>query len=103
MVPVPAADQKGPLAGSHNLVLLTAVTPISDAVRRRADALSAKGINVMIEKIADGKGDCSLSNYALLTDHPDYVNVTVDHDQGDKQLRIIDALMAGRNTAVATQ
>ena len=56
----------------------------------------------MIEKVRD-KGDCSLSNYALLTGHPDYLNVTVDHDEREKQRKIIDVIMSGRNDAVATQ
>ncbi len=97
----PAVDPKGPLAGDHTLVLLTSADPIATAAESRARALAAKGINTMIERV--GKGDCSLSNYTLLTGHPDYLNVTVDTDQRDTQRKIIDAIMAGRNDAVATQ
>ncbi len=98
-----APDQKGPLAGERNLVLLVSAIPVSTTSKTRAAALAAKGINAMIEGVRDGKGDCSLSNYALLTDHPDYLNVTVDHGERDKQVKIIDVIMAGRNDAVATQ
>lgn len=99
---VPAADPEGPLAGDRALVLLTSPVPVSTTSETRAKALAAKGVNAMIELV--GKtGDCSLSNYALLTGHPDYLNVTVDHDERDKQRKIIDAIMAGRNAAVATQ
>ena len=44
----------------------------------------------------EGKGDCSLSNYAFLTGHANYFNVTVDTDEGDKQRKIIDAILARR-------
>ncbi len=96
-----AAGSGGPLAGAHNVVLLASKVPISATAESRAEALSAKGINVMIERVGDG--DCSLSNYALLTNHPDYVNVTVGHDGSEIQQKIIDVLMAGRTEAVATQ
>ena len=48
------------------------------------------------------RGDCSLSNYAVLTGHKKYLNVTVDHDEREKQMRIVDVLM-GREEAVASQ
>ena len=51
----------------------------------------------------EGKGDCSLSNYTLLTGHPNYFNVTVDDDESDKQRKIIDVIMAGHSDTVATQ
>ena len=76
---------------------------MSATAESRAAALAAKGINAMIEGVRDGNGDCSLSNYALLTGHADYLNVTVDHDERDKQRKIIDVIMAGRNDTVATQ
>jgi hypothetical protein len=101
MVAFPAADPNGSLAGDHNLVLLTSADPISATAEGRAKTLAAKGINTMVELV--GKGDCSLSNDTLLTGHPDYLNVTVDHDQRDTQRKIIDVIMAGRNDAVATQ
>jgi len=96
-------DKKGPLTGDRTLVLLTSPIPVSTTSKAEATELSAKGINVMIEKIGDGKGDCSFSNYTLLTGHPDYLNVTVDDDERDKQKKIIDVIMAGRNDTVATQ
>jgi hypothetical protein len=99
----PAPDQKGELAGERNLVLLASIIPVTATSKSRAAALNAKGMNVMIEGIRDGSGDCSLSNYALLTGHPDYLNVTVDHDERDRQRKIIDVIMAGRNDTVATQ
>jgi len=101
MQAVPAADPESPLAGDHSIVLLTSATPISATVEARAKALAAKGINAVIEKV--GKGDCSLSNYAILTGHPDYLNITVDHGERDKQRKIIEVIMSGRNDAVATQ
>ncbi len=97
----PAADPKSPLAGDHNLVLLTSADPVSATAESRAKALAAKGINSMIELV--GTGDCSLSNDTLLMGHPDYLNVTVDHGERDRQRKIIDVIMAGRNATVATQ
>jgi hypothetical protein len=98
-----APDQKGPLAGPRNLVLLVSPIPVTATSQTRAAALNARGINVMIEGVRDGEGDCSLSNYALLTGHSDYLNVTVDHGERDRQRQIIDVIMAGRNDTVATQ
>jgi len=57
----------------------------------------------MIEKIAGGSGDCSFSNYTLLKGHPNYLNVTVDDDERDKQMKIIELIMAGRNDTLAAQ
>jgi hypothetical protein len=77
--------------------------PVTTNAEARADELNAKGINAVIEPVREGKGDCSLSNYALLIGHPDYFNVTVDKDEGDKQLKIIDAILAKPAETVATQ
>jgi hypothetical protein len=93
----------GPLAGERTLVLLTSPIPVSATAVARAEELNAKGINAVIEPVREGKGDCSLSNYALLIGHPDYLNVTVDDDERDKQLKIIDAILAKPAEAVATQ
>jgi hypothetical protein len=82
-------------------VLLTSAEPVSATAESRARALAEKGVNAMIEIVS--KGDCSLSNDTLLTGHPDYLNVTVDHDQRNVQRQIIDVIMAGRNATVATQ
>ena len=99
----PAADPNGPLAGERKLVLLTSPIPVSATSKSRAAALSAKGINVDDRADRKDSGDCSLSNYTLLSGIPDYLNVTVDHDERDKQRKIIDVIMAGRNDTVATQ
>jgi hypothetical protein len=98
-----ATDGKSPLAGERSLVLLVSPIPVTATSETRAAALNARGINVMIEGIRDEKGDCSLSNYALLTGHSDYLNVTVDQGQRDVQRQIVDIIMAGRNATVATQ
>jgi hypothetical protein len=99
---IPAAGDDSALAGDRNIVLLVSGAPIDATTARRAAALSAKGINVMVEKVT-GEGDCSLSNFALLSGHPDYFNVTVDHGASDVQRGIVDVLMAGRNETVAAQ
>ena len=57
----------------------------------------------MLEPVREGSGDCSLSNYAVLTGHRDYFNVTVDHDDGDKQRQIIDVIMASFFTVSAAR
>ncbi len=98
-----AADQKGPLAGDRSLVLLVAPVSVTATAEARAKALSARGINALIENVDKKKGDCSLSNYAVLTGHGDYLNITVDAGERDKQRKIIDVIMAGRNDTVATQ
>jgi hypothetical protein len=82
-----------PLADEHTLVLLAALEPIDPAVEERVENLSAAGINVVLEPVREAEGDCSLSNYSVLTGHKDYLNVTVDHDGGEKQLRIVDVIM----------
>ncbi len=76
--------------------------PLSATSESRATGALGQG-HQRDDRARRSKGDCSLSNYALLTDHPDYLNVTVDHDQRDTQRKIIDVIMAGRNDAVATQ
>ena len=92
----------GPLAGPRALVLLTDTIPVSTTSKQLAEDLADKGINAIIEKVRKDRGDCSLSNYAVLTDHKKYLNVTVDHDEREKQMRIVDVLM-GREEAVASQ
>jgi len=77
--------------------------PVAATAEARAAELNAKGINAIVEPVREGKGDCSLSNYTLLIGHADYLNVTVDKDEGDKQLKIIDAILAVRPATVATQ
>ena len=98
-----SAEPDGPLAGDRALVLLTSVVPVTTNAEARADELNAKGINAVIEPVREGKGDCSLSNYALLIGHPEYFNVTVDKDEGDKQRQIIDAILAKPTQTAATQ
>lgn len=98
-----STDPDGPLAGERALVLLTSPVPVTTTAAARAADLAAKGINAVIEGVQEGKGDCSLSNYALLTGHADYLNVTVDHDERDKQKKIIDVIMRGTAEEVATQ
>lgn len=98
-----SAIPDGPLAGERTLVLLTSPVPVTTAAEARAEELAAKGINAIIEPVREGKGDCSLSNYALLTGRPGYFNVTVDEDESDKQLKIIEAILAKPTETVATQ
>jgi hypothetical protein len=88
-----SSDPDSPLADDHTLVLIASGDPRPGAVTARANSLAAKGINVILEPVREGRGDCSLSNYAVLSGYPSYFNVTVDHDGGDKQRRIVDLLM----------
>jgi hypothetical protein len=99
----PAADQDGPLAGDDTLVLLAATSADDPPAKAATSALNAQGINVLMEIVRPGKGDCSFSNYSVLSGHTDYFNVTVGEGEGDKQSRIVDAIMALRPAAVATQ
>jgi hypothetical protein len=101
MQSLPAPDADGPLAGERALVLLAATDLDDPTAASRAAILNGKGINVVLEGVKDG--DCSLSNFAVLIDNPNYFNVTVDHDEGDKQMRIIDVLMSGYSETVASQ
>lgn len=96
-------DPDGPLAGERALVLLTSPVPVSTTSETRAEELASKGVNALIERVAENKGDCSLSNYTLLSGHPDYMNVTVDSDEAEKQRKIIDVIMSERSATVATQ
>jgi hypothetical protein len=99
----PAPDRDGPLAGEHALVLLAASDLDDPTATSRAEVLNGKGLNVVLERVEKGRGDCSLSNFAVLIGNPNYFNVTVDHGQRDKQMRIIDVLMSGRSETVASQ
>jgi hypothetical protein len=85
----------GPLADDRTLVLLAATDMDSPEVTARVDRLNNAGINVVVEPVREGRGDCSLSNDVVLAGHQSYFNVTIDHDGGEKQLRIIDAILAG--------
>jgi hypothetical protein len=97
-------DPDGPLAGDRALVLLTSPIPVSTTSETLADQLSEKGVNALIERVAKDKGDCSLSNYTLLSGFPNYLNVTVDDDEKAKQRKIIDAILGGAgDTVAATQ
>ena len=58
---------------------------------------------MVLEPVRAGSGDCSLSNYAVLSGHPDYLNVTVDHDEGEKQRQIIDVIMSSSFTVSAAR
>lgn len=98
-----SGDPDGPMAGDRALVLLASPVPVSTTAKARATDLSAKGINALIETVAKGKGDCSLSNFALLSGHEDYLNVTVDADERDKQKQIVDTIMLGHTVVTATQ
>ena len=99
----PAADADGPLAGDDTLVLLAATDEDDAAAAAATIALNERGINVVLEVVSEGRGDCSFSNYAILSGHTNFYNVTVDEDEADKQKKIVDAIMAGRPAPVATQ
>ena len=101
MTASPADDSDGPLAGDGALVLLATVEPVAASVTNRMDALSANGLNVVLEKIRSGHGDCSLSNYVALSGNPDYFNVTVDHDEGARQQAMVRALLASAMPSVS--
>ena len=100
---VPSADKGSELADTHTLVLLAATDPTAAPIEERADALSGSGVNVVIEPVRKGRGDCSLSNDAVLSGHDAYYNVTVDGEDGDKQRRIIDMIMSGLSTVAASR
>lgn len=95
-------DPDSPLADEHSLVLLTAVEPIPREIEARGESLAAKGVNVIIEPVSEGQGDCSLSNYAVLSGHPAYLNVTVDDDAAETQRRIIDIIMRSPGSIAAS-
>lgn len=94
-------ESEGPLSGEHALVLLAAMDDDQSAADERMRELSGRGINVVLETVRMGKGDCSLSNYAALSGHADYLNVTVHHDEAKKQRAILDALLPGAATVAA--
>ena len=97
------AHEDGSLASEHSLVLLAAENIEDPLAASRTAILNAHGVNVVLEPVNKGKGDCSLSNYAIFTGHRDYFNVTVGEDESEKQQKIVDVIMAGRAEAVATQ
>ena len=99
----PSEDPDGPLAGDRALLLLAAWDPVGAAIENSMDGYSANGINVVLEPVEPGEGDCSLSNYAVLSGHQHYANVTVDHDEGEKQMKIIDLIVANAPTMAASR
>jgi hypothetical protein len=102
MVAVESTLSGSPLADDHTLVLIAGKEPIADELETKADQLAAKGINVILEPVREGRGDCSFSNYAVLSGHPTYYNITVDHGGGDRQRQIIDIIMSGFGEAAAS-
>lgn len=97
----PAPDAGGPLAGDRALVLFAVADLDDPTAASRTAILNGKGVNVVLEEVK--KGDCSLSNFAVLIDNPNYFNVTVDAEEGEKQMRIVDILMSGYSETVASQ
>ena len=96
-------DQKGPLAGDRTLVLLTSPVPVSTTSKAEANDAQRQGYQRV-----DREGRRWQRRLLILQLHaadrpPDYLNVTVDDDERDKQKKIIDVIMAGRNDTVATQ
>jgi hypothetical protein len=98
-----AKDEESPLADELTLVLLAAADASAESVKSRVSTLSGRGIHVVVEPVPEERGDCSLSNLAVLSGHPDYFNVTVAQDGADKQRRIIDAIMASFATVSASR
>ncbi len=82
------------LASDHDLVLLSAIDADLPQAKERANTLAQQGVNVIIEAVSKKSYDCSLSNYAALTGNTNYFNLTVDADEGDKQRRMVDVIMA---------
>ena len=99
----PSDDPGGPLAGDRALVLLTSLKDVTTTSDALAESLNAMGINAVLERVEEGKGDCSLSNHALLTDHSSFFNITVDDDEGEKQTKLINAVLGALNPTVASQ
>jgi hypothetical protein len=99
----PSDDPGGPLAGDRALVLLTSLKDVTTTSDALAESLNAMGINAVLERVEEGKGDCSLSNHALLTDHASFFNITVDDGEGEKQTKLINAVLGALNPTVASQ
>jgi hypothetical protein len=56
-------------------------------------ALNDKGINVAYEMVTPSRNDCSLSNYAALTNAPHYVDLEVMETDGDTQRRMLGMVL----------
>jgi hypothetical protein len=97
----PASDADGPFADPHTLVLLAATDPGTPAIAGRAAKLNAAGINVILEPVGRETADCSLSNHVVLSGYENYFNVTVDHDAGEQQRRIVDTIISSFFPVVA--
>jgi hypothetical protein len=95
---VASSDAASDLADPHTLVLLASLDPESAVITRRAEMLSGKGINVVVEPVRKTGSDCSLSNDAVLSGHNSYYNVTVDAAAADAQRQIVDIIMTGPTT-----
>jgi hypothetical protein len=100
---VASKDPDGPLAGEHACCCSPPSEPVDESMKTRMQALAGRGLNVVLEPVRDGNGDCSLSNYAVLSGHDDYFNVTVHHDEGEKQRKMIEAVMTGFPTVSASR
>jgi hypothetical protein len=56
-------------------------------------ALNSKHINVSYELVNPTQNDCSLSNYAALTDVPHYVNLEVVETDGKTQRKMVNVVL----------
>lgn len=84
-----------PAAGADEdaMVILAARGGADDpSVRRLTDALNARGINVLVERVDLAATDCSMSHYAVAAGLP-YANVEARDGDGATQRAILDALM----------
>ncbi|WP_136657354.1 hypothetical protein [Nitratireductor sp. XY-223] len=87
--PIPSQSNEDTLA----FVASTKKYGADHTVDKRIASLNNQGINVMRELVSRRGNDCSLSNYASLTNIKDYFNLEVVHGDGQTHMNMVDRLM----------
>lgn len=97
-----AAPYPGSVSPADTLVFMAGLSRRPDQATAQTIArLNGAGVNVMYEHVSRLWTDCSLSNFALLSNLGPYINIeTVDGDV-DAQIRLIDDVMRVLTPAVA--
>lgn len=79
----------------HTLIFVASVaSPDRDpGLQAFVRALNQRGIHVIYERVSNARNDCSMSNYAALSEIRNYLNVEVVHGDSPTQRRIVDDVM----------
>jgi hypothetical protein len=93
--PLPAASPfPGAVSPEDTLVFLAGVSQQpNEATAQLIAQLNGAGVNVMYEHVDTAWTDCSLSNFALLSNLAPYINIETVEGDTETQTRLIDEVM----------